>query len=324
MGNIKTRNYSLDFFKGIACILVVFMHCEFPGKTGILIQCVSRFCVPFFFMVSGYFCYAADKQVDYKKKIIHISKIIISAIAFYSFINIFFYHRYPVITAHALRDYLIFNVPLYIAGQMWFLYALLYDYVLMYLIVKFKLQKTLKIIVPVGICLYILLAQGAHLTGFHVSNKIYRNFLIEGFPLFSLGYLLHMDEGRFTVSSGSLPVIISATTLCCVLERVLMERDFGVNICTFPQVTAVFLYSLINADKYKDSLFTKLGEKYSMYIYMFHPAVWHMLEWVYSVGHFEEFLIMLYIRPLLCAGISVMLSGGYLRMAQSLKGKGNR
>lgn len=44
----KQYNYCLDFLKGIACIFVVFMHCEFPGVTGVVVQAISRFCVPFF------------------------------------------------------------------------------------------------------------------------------------------------------------------------------------------------------------------------------------------------------------------------------------
>ena len=53
----KQYNYCLDFLKGIACVFVVFMHCEFPGIMGTAVQAISRFCVPFFFMVSGYYCY---------------------------------------------------------------------------------------------------------------------------------------------------------------------------------------------------------------------------------------------------------------------------
>lgn len=53
----KQYNYCLDFIKGIACMFVVFMHCEFPGILGTAVQAISRFCVPFFFMVSGYFCF---------------------------------------------------------------------------------------------------------------------------------------------------------------------------------------------------------------------------------------------------------------------------
>lgn len=53
----KQYNYNIDFIKGIACMFVVFMHCEFPDIMGTAVQAVSRFCVPFFFMVSGYFCF---------------------------------------------------------------------------------------------------------------------------------------------------------------------------------------------------------------------------------------------------------------------------
>ena len=54
---VKQYNYCLDYLKGIACIFVVFMHCEFPDMLGTAVQAISRFCVPFFFMVSGYFCF---------------------------------------------------------------------------------------------------------------------------------------------------------------------------------------------------------------------------------------------------------------------------
>ena len=96
----KQYNYCIDFLKGIACIFVVFMHCEFPGLTGIAVQAVSRFCVPFFFMVSGYFCFnPLLQQIDHqrasflqkqnnnlsviKKKVTHVARITLYASLFY-------------------------------------------------------------------------------------------------------------------------------------------------------------------------------------------------------------------------------------------------
>lgn len=54
MDNIshRNRNYCIDLVKGIACICVVFIHCEFPGMLGMMVQTISRFSVPFFFMVT--------------------------------------------------------------------------------------------------------------------------------------------------------------------------------------------------------------------------------------------------------------------------------
>lgn len=45
----ETRNYSLDFLKGIGCIGVVFIHIFFPGVFGRIIMKISQFAVPVFF-----------------------------------------------------------------------------------------------------------------------------------------------------------------------------------------------------------------------------------------------------------------------------------
>lgn len=68
MSEIKTEkkyNYCLDFIKGIACICVVFLHCEFPGVLGIAVQTVTRWTMPFFFMISGYYSFY-DRSNGYK------------------------------------------------------------------------------------------------------------------------------------------------------------------------------------------------------------------------------------------------------------------
>ena len=167
MSITKSRNYCMDFVKGIACICVVFMHCEFPGKLGILIQCISRFCVPFFFMVSGYFCFSKT-MVNYKKKIDHILKIIGGAIVLYLGIALLIDREMLVISSNAMRDFLFFNVPFVIAGQMWFLFALLYDYIVFFIIDRYKLYRITKVIIPLGIVLYVILAQGMHIFGIYM------------------------------------------------------------------------------------------------------------------------------------------------------------
>lgn len=91
----KQYNYCLDFIKGMACIFVVLMHVEFPGLTGTAVQAISRFSVPFFFMVSGYFCFrqflqksddknaAVNGGLIIRKKTLHIAKITLYASLFY-------------------------------------------------------------------------------------------------------------------------------------------------------------------------------------------------------------------------------------------------
>lgn len=304
MKNTSSRNYTLDFVKGIACIFVVFMHCEFPGYLGTLVQCVARFCVPLFFMVSGYFCFKKSGTVDYKKKVGHIGMITLFASVFYIIIalitnNISFSFK-------ALLKWIVFNSPMIVAGQMWFLFALLYDYILFGVIEKFKLTKFTAYAVPVCTVLYIALAQGAHLVGIPVQNMIYRNFLIEGMLFFCLGYWLHRKEDKFKFDNKILLAVFIIATLLCPVERVIMGRDFGVNIVTFPQVTALFLLCTNNGDKFKNSKLTVLGNKYSLFVYVLHPAVWHALGKLYSVLGISDNTIALYCMPILCAGFAIL------------------
>lgn len=56
------RNKNLDAVKAVAACFVVFIHVGFPGETGQIIKVIARFAVPFFFMISGYFCYYAEKS----------------------------------------------------------------------------------------------------------------------------------------------------------------------------------------------------------------------------------------------------------------------
>ena len=78
------RNKSLDAVKAIAACLVVCIHVSFPGQAGQLVKVLARCAVPFFFMVSGYFCYYQNCNA---------SKRILSAYheAFCSFSCVLFY-----------------------------------------------------------------------------------------------------------------------------------------------------------------------------------------------------------------------------------------
>ena len=74
------RNKSLDAAKAVAACLVVFIHVSFPGQVGQIIKVLARCAVPFFFMISGYFCYYEGKTAEDKipSKILHILKLMIS------------------------------------------------------------------------------------------------------------------------------------------------------------------------------------------------------------------------------------------------------
>lgn len=139
-------NNALNIFKGIACIFVVFMHCEFPGDCGTFIQCVGRFAVPFFFSISGYFCYYPSKDrfgQKFSHKLHHIVRItLISSVVYFIWAvlkSVLISNPSSIFDFLFIKitKFLIFNEPFFISGHLWFLFALLYSYFLMYIVYKY-------------------------------------------------------------------------------------------------------------------------------------------------------------------------------------------
>ena len=318
----KPYNNSIDFLKGIACVFVVFMHCEFPGVTGIAVQAISRFCVPFFFMVSGYFCFSPHAQVvntqssenqtrwkRIKKKVLHIGKITLYASLFYlAFIllqHLVFHNQNFIITKSDIFNWVVFNAPKVIASQYWFLFALLYAYLFYGILERFHLLRFSYILAGILFVVYICLAQGAHLIGYKIPNMMYRNWLVEAFPYFMLGHWIHENQDKIALSNKTLISIIVVTTLLCWVERWIMGRDFGVNIVTIPQVFALFVYGVKNPTRH-EGVIQKLGRDCSMLIYILHPAIWRSIIIVYQRMGLSENLAALYIMPILVLGLSII------------------
>lgn len=326
MTSQRQYNYCLDFIKGIACIFVVFMHCEFPGIMGTAVQAISRFCVPFFFMVSGYFCFKPLKVItelrnakdqagggisSIGRKLKHIGKITFWASIFYLpfalLQQLCFHNQNILLSARDVFYWLVFNRPRIIAGQYWFLFALLYAYAFYGILERLRLRKFAYIFATLMFVVYVIMAQGAHLAGYHVPNMIYRNWLVEAFPYFMLGHWIHEHQDKISISNKVLIIIIVTTTLLCWVERWFMGRDFGVNIITIPQVFALFVYGVKNPQRH-EGIVQRLGRDCSMLVYILHPAVWHSLQDVYIKLGWNDNMPAMYVMPILVLGLSILFA----------------
>ena len=334
----KQYNYCIDFIKGIACIFVVFMHCEFPGLFGTAIQAISRFSVPFFFMVSGYFCYRpianhtelakGEYSCTKKKKLIHIAKITLYASLLYIAVTflyqVFFHINYFHITGSQLINWAVFNAPpRMIAGQYWFLFALLYTYAFYYLLERSTSRKFEYILGFILILSYFILAQGAYIFGFNLPNMLYRNWLIEAFPFFMLGHWLHENQVRINVSNSTLISVIVISSLLCLAERWLIGRDFGVNLVTIPQVFALFVYGVKNPTRH-EGFIQRIGRDCSMLVYILHPIVWNAIDAGYDIARISHNLPALYAKPIFVVLVSIILAFLFNALVEIIKKKNNR
>ena len=310
MQAVKQYNHCLDFIKGIACICVVFMHCEFPGITGIAVQAISRFSVPFFFMVSGFFCYYSDRKTYddsiFRRKITHIGRIVLWASLFYLFFA-FVLKKSIIVNRYDAVAFGVFNQPFIIVGQLWFLYALLYVYLVYGIIWKKNKIRLFYCLSVVLFITYICLAQGAHLCGIKVPNMYYRNWLIEGLPFFFAGHWIHANHDKIRIPDKSLILIILISTLLCMIERKLIGRDFGVNIMTLPQVFALFIYAIKYPDRH-NGVIQGFGKRYSMWVYILHPFVFRSLDKIFHHWSVDTLALVQWSRPIATVIITFLLS----------------
>lgn len=305
---MREYNSCLDFVKGFACICVVFMHCEFPGVVGIAVQAISRFCVPFFFMVSGYFCFYPGKydSTIIRRKATHITRIVLWASLFYVLFAFVLKSSY-VVTRYEMWAFSVFNQPFIIVGQLWFLFALLYDYYAFAIVWKADRINWFYLISAVLIVVYICMAQGAHLCGIKVPNMYYRNWLIEGLPFFFAGHWIHANQDKIRVSDKMLILVILVSTLLCLVERKIMGRDFGVNIMTFPQVFALFIYAVKYPDRHH-GVIQEIGRRYSMWVYILHPFVFLSMDKFYHHWAVDTVALVQWFRPIVTVVITLILS----------------
>ena len=332
-GIYRQYNSCFDFIKGIACICVVFMHCEFPDVFGTAVQTISRFCVPFFFMISGYYSYYNEGEGHYNasRKITHIAKITIFATLFYLFMTVVLCLIFGGSLSFPLQkiivNWLIFNQPVLISGHLWFLFALLYDYILFSLAYRLKIVTVATWTIPILILAYIALAQGAHLAGVKIPNMIYRNFLIEGFPLFMSGYWLHQNSDKVIAkcSDGWLLFLLCASTVACLLERMALGRDFGVNIATFPQLACLFILGMKHPGNFSGSSLGWIGKRLSMLIYVLHMFVWRTLvNRIYSFIHISQNPFALYLKPIVVLVATIVFSYAIVFCMDSFKHRKNK
>ena len=100
-----------------------------------------------------------------------------------------------------------------------------------------------------------------------------------------------------------------------------MGRDFGVNIVTFLQVICLFVFCVNNPTIGKGKILNKLGSKYSMYVYILHPAVWHLLDKLYVFLNIDTNMIALYLLPIFCLAITIMVAVLYVYMYRKISNR---
>lgn len=327
--NNKNINYSLNVAKCLAIFAVICIHCclyKF-GRKGLVIDALSRFAVPLFFLISGYFSFYPnlERSLDkYKTRAYRLIKLLISSMILYFIFYVFviryhsFYDSIYSITLGQIFNALIFNAYTY-GPHLWFIGSLIYCYIFYYILGRFKFDyRKLYVLVPILLVSCLMLGEFAAFIGFkHIPITYYRNFLFMGLPFFTLGYFIRDKQENLIeiLSNRNLILIMVLSCLLVVIETLNIGKlDLFVGSIIF--ATALFLWCIKNPDKLNFKIAGFIGGKLYTSIYVLHWLVIKMLK-MYGIKYG-------YLNPLIVFILTSLISYVIYEATLLIKAKRNK
>lgn len=290
------RNQIWDFFKGIFAIGVVFVHFPFPGVVGKILASVGVVGVIFFFLISGYQSYSpdgsrADKLLGRFKRNLKLTGIALLCYIVFTVIQQLIHGMFgkwikiflnPItyVKMILLGDFSMFN-----ADALWFMPALLYCYLIVYIMEKKRLNKyfyaalPLLLLLRIGMETYTNSFSLVSWLDWHFSG----NFLVGGLPVMLLGNYLHSKADPIKKLNGK--AVIAAACLSALLVFLFVNvKVFSVDISQPFKIAAalfVFMGCLIYSESAGIGFINTLGRKYTLYIYLYHYLVGTIISEVF-------------------------------------------
>lgn len=335
MGYLKKQYDLLNAIKIVAAFFVVCIHVSFPKTVGSIVIGFARFAVPFFFMISGFFSYYEDKSLlecKYKRKIMHLLKLFSGSVVLY-----FFYNSFVQIVNNSFLEYvenifsfnsfaelLIFN-NVRVTEALWFIPALIYVYVVFYVIEKKKITNKMYFLIPVlfliGVILREMLEFIPNLPGIFSKSYLYRNFLFVGIPFFMLGHYIRVNEKKLSDKFSdfalvTLMIIGSAQAVLCNI----FHASKSVYVGTLVAVFALFVFAVKNEDKINLPFLSKLGARYSLYVYIFHILIRELIKKLIGIVNPNETVnnCLSWIMPILVFIVTLFVSIIYVKIKNQL------
>ncbi len=281
------RNESFDTLKFFLAFFIIIIHTGFTGVVGVGIKAVSRIAVPLFFMITGYYLPTMTDE-KLKKYFCKVFCLTIISTLFYLLLDYVgsiageytFNWFIQTFSMKNICYWLLINAVGGKGIHLWYLYALLYVLIIIYITRKVEKISLLYKILP------ILFLGNYILSYFGVGT--YRNFLFIGLPYVLLGYLFRENELQLKLYSIRYRRFILGFILVCVglAAEMLVYNYTGTKLIRdhylFTLPMAICVFALCN--KYSHwgagSYLSIIGRKYSANIYILHMFVISLINYV--------------------------------------------
>lgn len=186
------------YLRLILMIFVCFWAFGSPEPSGV-VNSLSGFAIPAFFILSGYYVLDNKRNVRMEKTLRKIKRTAICfgfVFLFYVAINvvlIILHFESFTFSKRMLFEFLVLNVwPFNVGNNIWFIQAMLYAYIIIFIADKLKLMKFYKIIIPILVIIMLLTGELSAMLRFNIFGYQYipGNWLTRALPYILIGRLL--------------------------------------------------------------------------------------------------------------------------------------
>jgi surface polysaccharide O-acyltransferase-like enzyme len=274
----QNENYLLNFFKGLACIGVVFIHFHFPEIFGKIIAKIFHFAVPLFFMIAGFYSYKKDLNTI-KRRLIKIAKILFYSLLLYTV----YYFIFHCIT-NSLTNWLISEmkfksfVNFFILGRvdyaypLWYLVTMLETYILWFFVVKHNKENLFVRMLPI---LFILkFISNSYVDTMNLRWYLKCDFITAALTWFTLGYYINANKNYIIQIKNYFTILLGAIGLGIALYPIILKTSINIScIGLFLYAISIFIIGIKYPNKKISNILVYIGKNLSLYIYILHLLI---------------------------------------------------
>lgn len=297
----NSRKDSFDVVKCFAAFFVVQLH-TIPATVCPLLNVIARLAVPLFFLITGYYYTSIVEKGKYGVQLKKIFLLAIASSLFYWIYygcmalknNVFYQWFMDTFNSISILNWVLINDTPGI-GHLWYLYAMLYSFIAIYVIDKLKIK--VKWVIPI-----------LFLIGLYVGCKgwpysWYRNWAFMGVPYILLGRIIFEYKEMLIYKLGGVKIVyfIPAATIGLLGEYKLYEivgmdpiRDHYVFIILMSGI--LFILALQYPYFGKGSVVAIIGREYSVFIYILHIFILRILSFYID---FSSSLMIRFLCPII-------------------------
>ncbi|MCE9645769.1 MAG: acyltransferase [Chloroflexi bacterium] len=272
----RPRNQSVDAFRLLAALGVIILHVGYPnipGEIAIGLRLMSRWAIPFFFIVSGYFLAVQNAKAG-KLNIQPAIERLILVFLIWSFVYAIVVAGQYGLAASLKRILSPFFIYFGNFTHLWFLPSLILGYWMVAFCYNLNLKWLLGIFAILAVILALLsgsyAGSGIGLPADYVTGGVWLSI-----PFLSIGFLLH-QKGQPAWWASVILILIGAGMQ--VFEARFLYDRFGIPpydheflIGTIPFGIGMAGLALSNLKFLGHPLISSWGRDYSLGIYLIHP-----------------------------------------------------